>query len=198
MKNWRRVIATLLVLGLLAAGCGSDGSESTTTPAPSTTSLASTTTSTTPATTSSTLLGEHPYGGEVVIGDLEPPVTLNHYAPGGESRIVSMIGQAVWVGVADVDGFSLELVPDVVVELPSVGNGGLVVNGDGTETVEFVIDPAAVWGDGTPISGEDFRFTYETIMDPTLGVDRLGYEDIVPGSVVVGKSFRFCVGRRWW
>jgi hypothetical protein len=123
-------------------------------------------------------------------------VTLNHYAPGGESRIVSTIGAALWVGVADVDGFSLELVPDVVVDVPSVANGGLVVNGDGTETVEFVIDPAAVWADGTPISGEDFRFTYEAVMDPGYGVDRSGYEDIVPGSVVVGeKSFRFTLSR---
>ena len=182
---------------LVMAGCALGGGDSTTIP---TDGSSPTTTATTPAggsTSTTAPLGDrYEYGGEVVIGELDEPISLNPFVAGfGGSA--ERIGQALWVGVADVDGFSLELVPDVVVELPSVGNGGLVVNADGTESVEFVIDPLAVWADGTPISGEDFRFTYEVVMDPlVVGVDRSGYEDIVPGSVVVGeKSFRFVLSR---
>ena len=68
-------------------------------------------------------------------------------------------------GVASFNGDSGELEPDLVTVLPSVANGGLVVNDDGTLMVIYEIDPDAMWSDGMPISGDDFAFTYEVVIE---------------------------------
>ncbi|MDH3190324.1 MAG: ABC transporter substrate-binding protein, partial [Acidimicrobiia bacterium] len=61
---------------------------------------------------------------------------------------------------------------------------------DGTETVRYQIRDEAVWADGTPISGDDFQFTYDTIMDPDLPILKATYEDIV--STTAGpKTFEY-------
>lgn len=121
--------------------------------------------------------------------DQEPP-TLNWAVPGGDNAIVSLIGQSYWAGVQEIDGFTLDLIPELVTELPTVSNGGAVVNEDGTLTVNYQIRDEAVWSDGTPISGDDFQFTYETIMDPDLATTKTTYEDII--STEVGpKTFSY-------
>ncbi|MEK7252186.1 MAG: ABC transporter substrate-binding protein [Actinomycetota bacterium] len=188
----RRATGAFFAVLTIAGACNLSAGPTTTT---TSSTLASTTTTPSGSSTTTTTqpLGDrHQYGGEVLIGELEEPLTLNRYAPGGDSFIVSKIGQGYWTGVQDVDGANLELIPDVVVTLPTVANGGLVVNPDGTETVTYMIAPAAVWADGTPISGADFAFTYESIMNPEYATDKTGYEDIVSGSIVVGpKSFQY-------
>jgi multidrug efflux pump subunit AcrA (membrane-fusion protein) len=81
MRSWRfspvgRPAAAVLVAGLVAAACGSDGLLPTTTvttlPSTSTTTVTAATTSTVPTDSTTSVPGDHPYGGEVVIGDLEP------------------------------------------------------------------------------------------------------------------------------
>jgi peptide/nickel transport system substrate-binding protein len=205
---WRRRNLTwlglLLAFALVVAACGDDDAgDTTTTTAAATTTTAAETTTTTAAETTTTAAETtttttepepegKPYGGEAVVGDDQEPPTLNPLVPGGDNFIVSKIAQGWGVGVQDIDGFTLELVPDVVVELPSVANGGITVNDDGTETVRYQIRDEAVWADGTPISGDDFEFTYNIIMDPDLPTFKQTYEDIIPESIVVGpKSFEY-------
>ncbi len=53
-------------------------------------------------------------------------------------------------------------VPVIAAEIPSLENGGL--SEDGT-SITFTIREGAVWSDGTPITADDFVFTYEMIMD---------------------------------
>lgn len=65
-------------------------------------------------------------------------------------------GVRVWLG----DRFG----PELLEVLPTVGNGGLVVGSDGTMTVSYRIHPDAAWSDGTPVTGDDFAFTYQWIM----------------------------------
>ncbi len=136
--------------------------------------------------------GVKPAGGEVVVGEDQEPATLNPFMPAGDDFIVTKIGQAYFCGVQEVDGNTLELIPDVVVRLPSVANGGLRVNADGTMTVQYAIRPEARWADGVPVSGSDFEFTYDTIMNPDLPIDRTLYADIIPSSVAAGaKTFEY-------
>jgi peptide/nickel transport system substrate-binding protein len=192
---WRRRslawLGLLLAFALIVAACGDDTTESSTTTAAATTTTAAATTTTQGTTTTAAPTGK-PYGGEVIIGADQEPPTLNTFAPGGDNFIVSIIGQTYWVGVQDIDGYTLELVPDVVTELPSVENGGITVNADGTETIKYTIRDEAVWSDGSPISGDDFMFTYDTIMDPNLPISKTIYEDIIPESIVVGpKTFEY-------
>ncbi|MGB5566548.1 MAG: ABC transporter substrate-binding protein, partial [Acidimicrobiia bacterium] len=196
-RLWRSravaLTAFLLVFALVAAACSpsdSDAEETTTT---TSTTEATTTTTTAPQTTTTEAKPQKPYGGEAIVADDEEPPTLNPYAPGGSKTIVSLIGQGYLTGVQDVDGYTLELVPEVVTELPTTANGGVEVNDeDGTMTVVYTIKDEAVWADGTPISGADFKFTYDVIMDPTLPIGKSTYEDIIPESIEVGpKTFEY-------
>ncbi len=185
--NQRRGVAwlgLLLAFGLVAVACGDDDTSGTTATTQATT--------TTGATTTTEGLPQHPYGGQVIIGDDQEPPTLNPFAPGGDNFIVSKIGEGYCAGVFDIDGYTLELIPEVVTSLPSVGNGGITINDDGTETIRYEILDAVQWSDGVPMSGADFKFTYDTIMNPAYPITRTTYEDIIPESIVVGdKTFEF-------
>ncbi|MEA3510263.1 MAG: ABC transporter substrate-binding protein, partial [Actinomycetota bacterium] len=162
-----RMGALLVASALVAAACAS-----TTEPAATTTTLGTTTTTTStttvpPSTTTTTeaRVG-NPYGGTVIIADDQEPRTLNPFAPGGNNSIVSIVGQAYFTGVYEIDGRTLELVPEVVTELPTTANGDVIVNEDGTMTVHYTIRDEAVWDDGVPISGDDFAFTLEMLLNP--------------------------------
>ncbi|MEN8041070.1 MAG: ABC transporter substrate-binding protein [Actinomycetota bacterium] len=190
-ERWTLVGSVAVVLALVGASCSAGEQGATTTtqtlvPATSTTlGDVETTTTTEPK------LG-HSYGGEVVVADDQEPPTLNTYAPGGDNFIVSIIGQSYWAGVQEIDGYTLELVPELVTGLPTVSNGGLIVNDDGTMTVRYTIRDEAQWEDETPVSGADFQFTYDIIMNPDLAIDKTTYADIVPESIVVGpKTFEY-------
>ncbi|MEA2001951.1 MAG: ABC transporter substrate-binding protein [Actinomycetota bacterium] len=179
-------MAALLAFALVAAACGDsdDGAAETTaapaatTEAPQATTTAAPATTAAPTTTTAADPGKQ-YGGEVTVADDQEPPTLNWAVPGGDNAVVSRIGQAYWAGVQEIDGFTLELIPELVTELPTVANGGVVVNEDLTMTVNYQIRDEAIWSDGTPISGDDFQFTYEIIMDPDLATNKAIYEDII-------------------
>ena len=184
-----RRVRVLGVLALLAAACTSTAEPTTTTSAPTTTTTttaAPTTTTSAPTTTTTTLPETH--GGVAVIGLAAEPLTLNPFF--ADDPAVQLIAQAWTTGVQDVSGESGELVPEVVVQLPTVANGGVVVNADGTMTVTYEIREEASWADGTPISGRDFQFTLETILDPSLSISKVVYADIL-SSAVGEKTFGY-------
>ena len=202
-----RAVRWLVALGLLAAACTgtSAPTTSTTLPPPDPTVASSSTLPPPSTTTSSTTVPPPPptipaeprpeRGGSVTVGGDQDPPTLNLYVPGGDNDIVRTIAEAVHAGAFDIDPVSYELIPDLLTELPTVANGGVTVNDDGTMTVRYQIREEAVWADGVPLTGDDFRFTYEQL----VGVrDVLGsgpdptYFGIVPDSVTAGpNSFEF-------
>jgi peptide/nickel transport system substrate-binding protein len=181
----------LIAFALVAAACSSDegGTEETTTTTAATEETTTTTAAPETTTTTEPAL-ERPYGGEAIVADSQEPPTLNWAVPGGDNFIVSIVGQAYWTGVQEIDGFTLELIPEVVTELPTTENGGVVLNDDGTMTVKYTILDEAVWADGTPISGDDFQFTLDTILNPDLPIDKTTYEDIVD-STAGPKTFEY-------
>jgi len=71
--------------------------------------------------------------------------------------------------------------PVLASELPSVENGGVVVdNQAGTMDVTWKMRQDVNWADGTPVTTEDVLFTYEAITDPTNGFAIPGL-DLVTG-----------------
>jgi ABC-type transport system substrate-binding protein len=192
-----RLFAVVTAVALLAGAC--DGAEEATTAPP--TSVTTTTeappastgapepATTTPGPTTTTE-ARNPYGGTVVYGIDSEPATLNPLASGGREPVVDLLGQLWWAGAYDLDAVRNELVPDVLVELPTTENGGVVLNDDGTLDVRYEIREDAVWADGTPITGADFEFTLATILDPDNNIDTSIYEDILEHAAAE-KTFEF-------
>lgn len=177
----RTVLVRILALSIAAAACTSATAPTTTTLAASTSSTTTTTapTTTLPPTTTTTIVD--PRGGAFAIGIDREPTTLNPLLT--DDPVVALIAQAWTVGVAEVSGATGTLVPELVTELPTVANGGVVVNENGTMTVTYTIREEAVWADGTPITGADFQFTLDTILDPGVSVSKDIYADILSSTV---------------
>jgi peptide/nickel transport system substrate-binding protein len=133
-------------------------------------------------------------GGGAIIASESEPQTLNSFMAGGDLISVALLGQAYAAGVYDVDGNSLSLIPELVTELPTTVNGGVVLNDDGTMTVRYNIRDEAQWEDGVPISGDDFQFTLDTIMNPDHPIEKRYYEDVV-ASTAGAKTFEFTMAQ---
>ncbi len=173
-----------------------------------TTIPADTTTTTAPpevtTTTAAALPTEPVYGGVVTVAsniDLEfgyvdiddtfRPATIN---PLLEPWNASDVARLTVPGAFRVDPGTGEAKPWVVNPVPSLSNGGVVVDG-ATATITYEINPNAVWADGTPVTFDDFLFTYQLIMSDDLPIDsglRLLHE-IVDGTTFTGagKSVTF-------
>jgi len=167
----RRLLAVLGVVALIVSACSAGRSQAdpvtssttTTNSTASTTAVESTSLPSTTTTTVAPTTTAAPLPNEVVIGNDQEPPTLNPYAPGGDNWIVLEIAQAIHAGLTETDGQTLEVIPDLAVEVPSVANGGVVVGDDGNTMVTFRIRDEAVWEDGAPVTGEDVVFTHEVI-----------------------------------
>jgi peptide/nickel transport system substrate-binding protein len=194
MTARRAFFLNLVCFALVAAACDGGDDTALTTVAgtePATTLAAALPTSTT--TTTSAPIVKTP-GGEVVVAVEVEPASMNPFVVGGESPTVTLLGNAIHRGVQRINAFTLEYEPDLVTELPSVANGGVVVAEDGAMTVTYQIRDEAVWSDGEPVSGADFGFTLELILDPDLPIAKAVYEDII--STEIGdKTFSFTLAQ---
>jgi peptide/nickel transport system substrate-binding protein len=144
-----------------------------------------------PTTTTSTLPPPVPVGGEVSLGVVGEPLSLNPLLTGGNAPVVETISELWTAGLFDLDAHTLDPTPQVATEIPTIDNGGLVVNDDGTMTVRYELGLQVQWEDGTPITGFDVAFTYEVMSDPALPI-RPDLRDlhalIVPNSIVASAS----------
>ena len=64
----------------------------------------------------------------------------------------------------------------VLVEAPTVDNGGAVLNDDGTLTITYRLNPEARWSDGTPMTSTDVWFTWRAIIDTEGSLNPTGYD----------------------
>jgi ABC-type transport system substrate-binding protein len=200
-----RRTGSLLVLFLLFGACSSPppstgAPTTTTTAAPATTATTAVATTTTrpirPSTTTTTEVPTAPLGGRVVVPvylEGDTAFSFDPWSPG----FIPSIGEVYLAGAAKLDPAALAFTPDLIGELPTTANGGVTVRPDGTMTVSYRIRPEAVWEDGTPVSGEDFAFTYETIVGLALDDPELAlYQEILPESVAAGdKTFSYTLPR---
>ncbi len=175
----RRLLVGGVALALVMVACTAPSDDA----APPATLSTTSSTAASPVTTSSSTTtttkapSDPGYGGEVIIADDQFPPTLNPYASGGDNFIVSIIGQAWMTGVWEIDGYTLERIPEVVSELPTVANGGIVVNPNQTMTITYHIRDEAQWSDGVPITADDFAFTIETVLATEADVGKGPYTD---------------------
>jgi peptide/nickel transport system substrate-binding protein len=193
----RLFIGAIALLLVVSACTGtSDDTVAPTTLTTTTTTTAATTATTSPSTTAPARSGPG-YGGEAIIAEDQFPPTLNPYASGGDSVITTMVGQAWMTGVWDINGYTLERTPEVVTKLPTVANGGIIVNRNRTMTITYEIRDEAVWSDGIPITAEDFAFTVETVLAAeAVAPHRSTYTDVdIQSYEGEGKSFSITLHR---
>lgn len=148
--------ALLLVLGLLGAGCGGASVE--------------------PAAGADP--GEPKRGGSIVVALAKEPPVLNFWLAPGAMTVTQQL----------TDGLSDPLVvlddqgswqPVLATSVPTLDNGGVTLTDDGGMRVAFGMQANATWSDGRPVTCEDVRFTWQTVMNETFQIaTRLGWQQI--------------------
>lgn len=122
-------------------------------------------------------------GGTLVFGAEQEPAILNFALTDGNSFWTQTI----------LDN----LLPDAYSVLPDFSYEPQVLDGEAevTEdpfTVTYKIKEEAAWNDGTPVSADDFVFTWKTNVNPDNDiVDRTGYNLIERAEVVDPKTVTF-------
>jgi peptide/nickel transport system substrate-binding protein len=121
-------------------------------------------------------------GGTVVIGLESEPEVLNLHMPDGNTTATGWVTRPVLLGAFGVTpAFTYEpaLISDATIS-------------EDPFTVTYHILPQAVWDDGTPVSADDFAFTWRTLVDPANDVlVREGYELITSAEAADPKTITF-------
>jgi peptide/nickel transport system substrate-binding protein len=121
--------------------------------------------------------------GTITVGAEEFPPVLNNMTPEGNGQWTGMI-----TGPALARGYKLR--PDFSYE-PWIFDKDCAVLTQSPFTVSCTIRPDAVWSDGVPISSTDFKFTFDTIMNPDNNVvSRNGYDKIREFNVISPTEFQ--------
>ena len=186
---------------IAAAACGGStdgetaGSEGATDPAATTTGSADT------APETGDPAADRP-GGEIVLAVEQWPECLN---PITSCNNATWLSWSVLVHIVprlmefDVD-HNIGASP-VLMEAPTVENGGAVLNDDGTLTITYRLNPEARWSDGTPITSTDVWFTWRAIIDTEGTLNTIGYDLITdvghddPQTAIVTLSERYAPWR---
>jgi microcin C transport system substrate-binding protein len=121
-------------------------------------------------------------GGEISVYLGQYPSSLNYYLD-GSTQSAQVFG-ALYESLLDMDPVSAEYRPGLA--------EGWTISTD-KRTFTFRIDPAARWSDGRPVTAQDVRFTFDTIMDPKhlTGAHKVAMERFEQPVVVDARTIRF-------
>ncbi len=158
-KSWfPRVFAMLAVFAIVAAACAREEE------AP-------------PPPESPTAPGEAPTGGSIVVGAEQWPECINIIVTACAS--LSWAQQSVFVHMTskaleiDLDGNFVA--GPLVTEVPSIEAGTVT---EDPFTVTYHLNPDAVWADGTPITCDDWDFTWRAFLNTKGTYYTVGYDQI--------------------
>ena len=116
-------------------------------------------------------------GGEIVLAVEQWPECLN---PVTSCANASWLNWAVLVhlqpSLMEFDADNTLRASPVLLEAPTMDNGGAAVNEDGTFTVVYRLNPEARWSDGTAITSADVRFTWRAHLDTEGSLRTVGYD----------------------
>lgn len=165
MKQKLSVLFSLLMLvSLTLAACGG-GAPATQPPAPAPTEAGA------PPAPEPTAPS---FSGTATITFVQEPDNLN---PLYTQMWFSAITREFWLkGLWTFDDAN-NAIPVLAAEIPSAANGG--ISADGT-TITVKLRDDVTWSDGTPLTAEDFVFTYDMVMaDSNIVQSRYPYSDYV-------------------
>jgi peptide/nickel transport system substrate-binding protein len=86
-----------------------------------------------------------------------------------DSGYDALVMELVLLGLSDIDPNG-KVFPELAAELPTVENGGVVVDdAAGTMSVTWKMRQDVQWADGKPVTANDVIFTYDAIINPETG-----------------------------
>lgn len=104
--------------------------------------------------------------------DQEPDAVVPYFT---QMSFAVWVTQLTLVGLGEWDDKGT-FVPELAAEVPTAENGG--VSADGL-TITWKLKDCLFWSDGTPLTSEDVKFTWELVNDPANAVaTRTGYDKI--------------------
>jgi peptide/nickel transport system substrate-binding protein len=134
------------------------------------------------ATTSAMASSDVRRGGTVVFGADQEPGTLNSFIVGGDHLWTSNAHYPTMAGTYQVTR-------------QGTYKNDLVSNVKFTRrpfSVTYFIKRGAKWNDGRPITAQDYRFTWQTIMNKSFNIlSTIGYEDISSARIINSKTIQF-------
>ncbi len=189
--RWARPITALTTLALVAAACGGDDDEGggvaddatpvTDAPAGETSDADTETEPTADASEDAGNDGDGATdsdagatGGSVVFAAEQWPECLNPVTScANASWLVWSVTAHILPRLMELDVDGNYQASPVLVEAPSLENGLITQN---PFTVTYMIRDEAVWSDGTPITSEDVRFTWRSILETTGTLSTAGVD----------------------
>ena len=159
-----RLLALLAVLAMVVAACGGGTGDGTTTTVAGgdddvTTTISEDPTETTEAPTG----GNAGEGGHLLLLQWQAPSQANTYLSTGTKDIQASSMVLEPLAEYNTDG---EIVPALATEIPTVENGGI---SEDLTTITWTFQEGVLWSDGTPLTADDFVFTWEYCSDEATG-----------------------------
>lgn len=115
--------------------------------------------------------GEPRVGGNLVIGSIQEPDSLNPWLSG--LTVASEVENMIYDPLTRVNPAGSH-VPSLAAEVPSLENGGI---SEDLMTYTYKLRDDVTWHDGTPFTAADVVFTYEAIADPAVNaLSRFGFD----------------------
>jgi peptide/nickel transport system substrate-binding protein len=96
-------------------------------------------------------------GNEIIVGLDQEPAILNGFIIGGDLVATSNVNTPVFEGV-------LQILPDLSYA-PKLADGDVQVVSEDPLQLEFKFQEGLTWSDGEPLTSEDWKFTYDTVMN---------------------------------
>ena len=117
-------------------------------------------------------------GGTIIIGDWQEANQFNpyYYAQVTEGNVISMTNNSLLT----IDDKFKYIPQQAAAPIPTTENGGVTLgeNGDAM-TVTWKLRDGLKWSDGEPLTCDDFKYTWEWVMDPDqAGVVTTGFDII--------------------
>jgi peptide/nickel transport system substrate-binding protein len=101
-------------------------------------------------------------GGTLVMGEWQPPDNLNLFYSTAFTTVEAITPALRGLITITSDG---KYMPDLAASIPTIENGGVVITGN-TFTVAVTLRPGLQWSDGTALTMNDFKATWQFAVDP--------------------------------
>ena len=112
-------------------------------------------------------------GGQILIGDWQEANQFNPFYLGQVTE--ANVASAAWASLVVLTD-DYRYMPDLATSIPTVDNGGVVVDGDKMD-VTWELRPDLKWSDGEPLTCDDFLYAQEWVLNPdNVGVVTTGYD----------------------